>query len=128
MAGSVAWKYTNYDDGKNNNCFGYEFYTDEFLQWYKIRATKLPEIHIFNKKGDIILDATTKYFPEQAKKLLDYDWEQNLIPPDYHFGHSRGRNFSYSVNPLATQFANGLADMIIREHNLTVGGMYHESI
>ena len=84
VAGSMQWKFTHYDDGKNSTHFAYMFETQNL---HIKLANSLSEMHVWNVIDDRVLDLSTKYFPQQAKKLGAVDaWAASLIPPDYYFG------------------------------------------
>jgi hypothetical protein len=120
VAGSAAWRFTTRDNGLNNTHFGYQFFQDEFIRWNNDKATNLPEIHIWNSYNNLVLDLSTIYLPKQLKKILGYNWDSSLIPPEFYFGASRSQNCLYEYDSIATQFANETIDKIIAEHGIVV--------
>lgn len=85
QAGSAYWPRLrpDQDDGVSNTHFGYE-YTPGPKNLHKIVAGHLPEIHCWAAivKENVIIDVTTQYWPDNAKRLCGYDWP-GVLPPSF---------------------------------------------
>lgn len=114
MAGSLSWKYTNFDNGSNPTHFSYMFIPSEAIQHTSQR--RFPEMHVWNIYQGKILDLTTCFLPTQAKILAQMDWEPELLPPDHFHGENcPNKNHFYSEHYFATYLANEYARQIVAQ-------------
>lgn len=112
VAGSLSWKFTRFDDGTNPNYFSYIFDPIEALQ--TLQSGRMPEMHCWNIYQGKVLDLTTCYLPQQAKKLVGFEWEPGLVPPEYYFGLPEKKNqHVYAGHDFATFLAQGFAEEIL---------------
>lgn len=87
QAGTCCWplKTREQDDGKTATHFSYMY--EGFTMRQAIECASrghLPEMHVWAAIPEMneIIDLSTKYWPEQAKKLAGLDWP-GIHPPDY---------------------------------------------
>lgn len=85
QAGTAYWPNVRpeQDDGVSCNVFGYEFKATPRVVRQAVEG-EMPEMHcwIGVYETQEIIDFTTGYWPEQAKRLADMDWPGDL-PPKY---------------------------------------------
>jgi len=107
VAGSMSWRFTNFDNGVNDTHFSYVF-EPEKLAIYLAKGV-FPEMHVWNKIDGKVLDLTTKFIPEQAKTIAGLIWSSPL-PPAYHFGNNQDESYTYlyTEHPLASAVTHTL--------------------
>jgi hypothetical protein len=118
VAGTYQWQFTNYDNGMNDTHFSCEF--DAKAQSFARHLLKnpeemqvgkfiLPEMHVWNIYQGKVLDISTIWTPQLALHS-NVVFEQDCLPPEYHFGKARHRNgrWVYKPHPLATELVRWL--------------------
>lgn len=86
-AGSAFWRGVSpaMDDGISATRFGYQFDPEEARPRYE--AGMLPELHVWAGTTEgVVVDITTKWWPQRARELADMRWSEPL-PPDFFWGH-----------------------------------------
>lgn len=118
VAGSYQWQFTLFDDGQNATHFSCMFdrtaqiLAQEMLQNLNgdslLGIPHLPEMHVWNMWCGKLLDTTSCYVPEFARRN-GFSFEEVLTPPEYLFTdkltHKKFR-YVYRPHPLATELAN----------------------
>lgn len=86
QAGTCLWPRIrpDQDDGTCNTHFGYKWDPDSEKSIYAVSIGALPEMHVWTAQPEsgLIIDMTTRFFPEQCKNLICGDWPGDL-PPEY---------------------------------------------
>lgn len=94
QAGSADWPRVRPedDDGRTETHFGYMWSPRELPSILALDAGLMPEMHVWIGLPDSgeIVDFSTGFFPAQARKLMDYDWPEDLRPPPYYWGGASG--------------------------------------
>ena len=86
-AGSAQWLFRPLPPGDGPNAFSYVFDTKEAFA--QLERGMLPEMHAWVILGTehrdsskvTIVDASSKYQPQQAKEMCGYDWHPDYMPP-----------------------------------------------
>lgn len=123
QAGSAGWPRVRPegDDGAVMTHFSYVWAPEEEKSRRARASGLMPEMHVWIGLPDTeeIVDFSTGLFPVQAKKLMGYDWPEDLLPPDYFWGgpEALGRAY-YSPNMSAIRCALGYIHDIFGEEKL----------
>lgn len=90
QAGSAGWPRVRPqdDDGINPTHFSYMWSPDEKPSRMALDVGLMPEMHVWIGLPDAgqIVDFSAGLFPVQARKLMGYDWPEELRPPAYFWG------------------------------------------
>lgn len=125
IAGSYSWQYTSLDDGKNATHFSCIF--DETAQHRALEILRepdrildlahLPEMHVFNVLDGKVLDLSTAWVPELARRTTGFEFESALVPPPYLWGKpvDQYQRWVYDPSKLATVLARTVADKVLPE-------------
>jgi hypothetical protein len=86
-AGSMSWPIVRPedDDGVSATHFGYEWSPHEVPSQIAAALDCMPEMHVWViilAEIPVLVDATTKFFPEQCQKLTGLPWRHDP-PPEY---------------------------------------------
>jgi hypothetical protein len=104
QVGSAQFQYRADTDGVSNTHFSYMY--DPVEAAVRISKGLPPELHAWNVIRDTreIVDLTTGFQAEQARRMLGYEWEKEFALPEYFWGKPEGTRMIYIAHPTATMF------------------------
>jgi hypothetical protein len=119
-AGSANFQF-RHDDGVSATHFSYEFEPGPAMQ--RFLDGLFPEMHVWAvvESPEEIVDLTTRFLPQQAKSLCNFEWESQFAPPEYFWSRPEGLapRFIYRAEPRAVWMAAAFLRAFNIQHDLT---------
>jgi len=88
-AGTMLWKMVAHDDGVSPTHFGYEWSPTHPFSVAAVKEGKMPEMHVWNEVGGMIVDFSTGQFKTIAEEIHKLKWTAP-DPPRFLWGFPPG--------------------------------------
>jgi hypothetical protein len=113
VAGSANWE-CGEQTAFDGNYFGYKFDADEQLP--KIASGAHVEHHawVYIPHTREMVDITTRDQPEQAKQMVNADWDKGILPPDFLWCQINDPNHPYYLKH-CTYIPNRIASAYVHQ-------------